>query len=537
MNKSKFTLLTAALALAAALTFSCSGDDSGGGGGDSSQDASSSSVETQNNLSSSSDGTGAGGQIKKASISGVLQKGPFVEGSKATLYELGEDLSQTGRSFTDIIADDKGSFEMKNVELVSPYAMLEASGYYRNEVTGEISSSTINLFAIADVREKDNVNVNIITHLEYSRVRNLVEGGKTVAEAKRQAQREILAVFGINSDGFKDSEDMSIFGNSESDAALLAISVLLQGDLSEGQFSQRLTNFSQAIRNGGVPGEAAMAAMADWAAGADLASIRENILGWGLSPSVPDFEKYVYGYWVSGYGLGDCDAGSRNGIKNSNRGVYYACKGKGWEKARYIDIKCFESGSCLTFADARDGRSYFSVEIGGQTWMAENLNYNADGSKCGDDGYSLSGNNTAYCDTYGRLYDWETAMAVCPSGWRLPSIEEWDILTATVEADDSGTADTKLKATNGWGDFNGTDEYGFAALSGGAGGADGYYFAGGDGSDGRWWSSSANSADYVGCRCNTDAAAYRFMAGYSFQKEDRYYWDRSMLLSVRCLKN
>jgi len=42
--------------------------------------------------------------------------------------------------------------------------------------------------------------------------------------------------------------------------------------------------------------------------------------------------------------------------------------------------------------------------------MAENLNYDTTGSKCND------------CATYGRLYDWETAMKACPSGWHIPRI-------------------------------------------------------------------------------------------------------------------
>jgi len=280
MTNFKFIMLTAALALAITFTLSCSGDDSGGGGN----------------------------PIKKAKISGVSQKGPFVEGSTATLYELNDNFEQTGRSFRDIIADNKGSFEIRNIELVSPFAMLEASGYYRNENTGNMSAAPITLFAIADLREKDQVNVNILTHLEYYRVLNLVENeGKSVKAAKKQAQKEIFAVFGINSDDFKDSEDMSIFGMSESDAALLAISVLLQSNLSEGSFSQMLTNFSQSIRNGGTwNNEEAKRAMSSWAArqnldldNLDYFSIRKKILDWGLSSEIPDFEKYVKTYFAN----------------------------------------------------------------------------------------------------------------------------------------------------------------------------------------------------------------------------------------------
>ncbi len=127
--------------------------------------------------------------------------------------------------------------------------------------------------------------------------------------------------------------------------------------------------------------------------------------------------------------------------------------------------------------DSRDNQVYRTVTIGKQTWMAQNLNFKADSSRC----YLDSARN---CPIYGRFYQWAAAMnlaatanhsswngslptqGVCPSGWHLPSSPEWDTLVAHVGGASYGG--TKLKSTLGWptGD-NGTDSIGFRVLPAG----------------------------------------------------------------------
>jgi hypothetical protein len=105
------------------------------------------------------------------------------------------------------------------------------------------------------------------------------------------------------------------------------------------------------------------------------------------------------------------------------------------------------------------GKTYKTVVIGTQNWMAENLNYNVSGSHCYD-------NLESNCNKYGRLYDWATAKTVCPAGWHLPSGTEWATLINYVGG--SNIAGKKLKATSGWNNGgNGQNTYGFSALPGG----------------------------------------------------------------------
>ena len=127
-----------------------------------------------------------------------------------------------------------------------------------------------------------------------------------------------------------------------------------------------------------------------------------------------------------------------------------------------------------TLHDSRDGKTYRTVKIGSQIWMAENMNYDAKGSKC----YKNNPNN---CTKYGRMYNWETAMKACPSGWHLPSNGEWDVLHNYAGGSYAGI---KLKARSGWYSCGASnyshypyceDTYGFSALPGGYGYLDGSF--------------------------------------------------------------
>ena len=125
--------------------------------------------------------------------------------------------------------------------------------------------------------------------------------------------------------------------------------------------------------------------------------------------------------------------------------------------------------------DSRDGQEYKVVTIGSQTWLAENLNFETEKSKCPVADSS--------CTWLGRLYTWFDATecnvpsyswgrecestspvrGVCPEGWHLPSIEEWRVLQDAVGG--LATAGKVLKSSSGWYDGgNGSDDYFFSVL-------------------------------------------------------------------------
>lgn len=137
-----------------------------------------------------------------------------------------------------------------------------------------------------------------------------------------------------------------------------------------------------------------------------------------------------------------------------------------------------------TFTDSRDGKVYNTVTIGTQTWMSENLAYK---TTRGCSAYNEDINNV---EKFGYLYDWVTAKSSCPSGWHLPSDDEWKILIAYMGGDIVAGGKLKEAGLTSWQSPNAgsTNESGLTALPGGF--RNGFGVFSGLGSHGLWWSSS-----------------------------------------------
>ena len=193
-----------------------------------------------------------------------------------------------------------------------------------------------------------------------------------------------------------------------------------------------------------------------------------------------------------------------------------------------------------SFTDARDKKAYKTVKIGDQTWMAENLNYNASGSKCYGEGGEVrlpggapvkitSKEMQANCVKYGRLYNWNTAIKACPKGWHLPSAEEWQILVDFVGGKE--IAGKKLKTKSGWNENgNGLDDYSFSALPGGQGSDGQFLFVS---KRGQWWTASECGEDW-----GTEKAVCN--RGIDYDSDDLKLYlggSKRLFFSVRCLQD
>jgi uncharacterized protein (TIGR02145 family) len=160
----------------------------------------------------------------------------------------------------------------------------------------------------------------------------------------------------------------------------------------------------------------------------------------------------------------------------------------------------------LTVIDM-DGNIYHTVTIGTQVWMVENLkvtryrngdlipNVNIDttwinlttGAYCEYD--KLAGNG----NIYGKLYNWYSVIDsrnIAPTGWHIPNVTEWTILTDYLGGANVAGGKLKEKGITHWSDPNigATNETGFTALPGGSRYIDGSFLN--IGSNGYWWTSS-----------------------------------------------
>ena len=186
------------------------------------------------------------------SVNGSVQKGPFTQGTNITIQALDESLDPTGKNYSTKTTDDAGLFAIGS-QIESRYVEIIAQGYYFNEVEGKVSSSTLTLRSLSDLSEEGNTNVNLLTTLESDRMLTLVKGGKSVAEARKQAEREIFKVFNIpNTVGDTGFDKMDITGGSEADAILLAISASLQAGRTVGELSELISKIAGEVASSGV---------------------------------------------------------------------------------------------------------------------------------------------------------------------------------------------------------------------------------------------------------------------------------------------
>jgi uncharacterized protein (TIGR02145 family) len=244
---------------------------------------------------------------------------------------------------------------------------------------------------------------------------------------------------------------------------------------------------------------------------------------------------------VMGNGIGKFN-GKITGLANNMTyfARAFATNSRGTAYGGQVTFSTTNCQNCGTVSDY-DGNVYETVTIGTQCWMRENLKTTKhnDGSaiplvtdQITWNSLTTSGccwfknDRDTYGNTYGALYNWYAVNTgkLCPTGWHVPSDEEWTILTTFLGG--ANPAGGKMKTVTGWisPNISATNESGFTGLPGGN---RTYYDFGSDGYSTKWWSSTEQSANLVWNRALVYSSAYLY-PNYD-SKNDGY--------SVRCVRN
>lgn len=162
----------------------------------------------------------------------------------------------------------------------------------------------------------------------------------------------------------------------------------------------------------------------------------------------------------------------------------YDCSEYDCVTTEFLNQELLAAGKYGELLDERDGKVYRTIQIGEQTWMAQDLSYETPtGSWC----YRQDESN---CAIIGRAYTWNAALGndnnsnpiihgICPEGFHIPSDDEFltlaqyvggDMVSWTMEISSWGTvygyehAATALKSPMAWSEEGLTDDYGFSAV-------------------------------------------------------------------------
>ncbi len=238
----------------------------------------------------------------------------------------------------------------------------------------------------------------------------------------------------------------------------------------------------------------------------------------------------------------------------------YATNSAGTNYGNQINFETIAGNNCPPSINDIDGNTYNTVQIGTQCWMAENLktttyqngapipNVTDDNSWANltTGAYVWYSNAIVFKNMYGALYNWYAVSdpnGLCPTGWHVPTHNEWTDLTNSIGGSGSpyGSELKSCRQVNSpqpwpcntsdhprWNEYDvnhGTDDHGFSGLPGGARHNEGPFPPVGEGAF--WWSSTQQSTGY----------AWGRNLFYSQGDMSVTYFKYQFGESVRCLKD
>lgn len=381
------------------------------------------------------------------------------KGTVVTIYEMDPlTLDTTGRFFVDSVGDDSGRFAFDDVSLKCPYVLIEAREPQKS-LSKSVASNEL-LKAVVDLRKEGDINVNLLTTIKVPLLRSYYAAGESFDDANKRAERDVLEDLGVYED--LGSFDQAYDENSE----LAYVAQMLANAPNAEKIAADFRNY--------VP---------LYYVSSKIISVLDSEYNQYLLNTIKMI-NYDVASMARKSGLGRCTEARENeeavimvddSYSPAEKMPYaIVCRSGNWVLGfKKID---YQTGS---MEDSRDGKIYKTVSYNwgevSQTWMAENLDFTDTISSTVDSalkvnlskGLSCYRNYDGGCRLFGHAYSWMAAMnvgsddmaeevlsrdstrdyefhgsyvvpftqdeinnhqGVCPDGWRVPSLNDWQIL-------------------------------------------------------------------------------------------------------------
>ena len=262
-------------------------------------------------------------------VSGFVALDDFAK-AKVSIVQLdtADAYKETKSSFSGDVGKG-GAYEIKKIELSQPYVQISVDGKIENVTDGK--SASVSLKALGDATSGEKFNLNLLTTLETERVFTLLgEKKASFEEAKFEAAEDVWKMFNLASIDFDVTENIHVSDASESGAALLAATVLLQAGASSanGDFAKFFKAVSADVaKDGKWDDGVTRLAIADWALATDvkdgfvaLRKALEKKIGKAAA-----FEKHLKNFYLTELEFPTCDASSKGEVffvKNQSSSFY-----------------------------------------------------------------------------------------------------------------------------------------------------------------------------------------------------------------------
>jgi broad specificity phosphatase PhoE len=263
--------------------------------------------------------------------SGVIALDEFAKDAQVELVQLDSEdgYTRTKVSYSGNVGKN-GTYEVKKINLSSPYVLLFVDGKIESVVDGK--SASVSLTTLGDATVGEVFNLNLLTTLEAGRTLDILGDDKNLSydAAKIEAAADVWNMFHLESIDFDMTETIHVSDISESGAALLAATVLLQAG-ADGDFAKFFKAVLADVRKDGKWDDAsARLSIADWALANDIkdgyVSIRKALAK--RQVKVAEFEKYLRNFYLAELEFPECDAESDGDVffvKNKSS-EFYASK-------------------------------------------------------------------------------------------------------------------------------------------------------------------------------------------------------------------